>query len=224
MTGWCNDPTDPPRQSAGAGPARRKDDVYATLERPTVPFVLPASGNTKLHITVGGPADDEERFAEFVRSSSGQLARTAYLLTGNRAAAEDLVQETVLRLYRRQAWLLGADAPVAYARRTMTNVYINERRRKASTELVTDAVPDLGVEPDLAGVLADRDQVWTLLRALPAKQRAAIVLRYYHDLSDADIAVALECREGTVRSLISRGLATLRVAPDDRPATGGGPR
>lgn len=206
------------------GQARGKDDVYATLERPTVPFVLPARGNTRLHITVVGPAEDEERFAEFVRSSSGQLARTAYLLTANRASAEDLVQETVLRLYRRKAWLLGADAPVAYARRTMTNLYINERRRKASTELVTDQVPDRGVEPDVAGTLADRDQVWTLLRALPAKQRAAIVLRYYHDLSDANIAAALECREGTVRSLISRGLAALRVTPEDRSATGGGRR
>jgi RNA polymerase sigma factor (sigma-70 family) len=72
--------------------------------------------------------------------------------------------------------------------------------------------------------LADRDQVWRLLRALPAKQRAAIVLRYYHDLSDADIAAALECREGTVRSLISRGLAALRVTPEDRSTTGGGRR
>lgn len=168
---------------------------------------------TTLPLTVSAT---DERFAEFVRASAAPLARTAYLLTGSHASAEDLVQETLLRLYRRADWLLGADAPLAYARRTMTNVFLNDRRRRASSEVVTDAPPEQAVDPDLAGQAGERDAMWARLSTLVPKQRAAIVLRYYHDLSDAEIGAALGCREGTVRSLISRGLSALRVSGGER--------
>jgi RNA polymerase sigma factor (sigma-70 family) len=71
-------------------------------------------------------------------------------------------------------------------------------------------VPEHADERDPGARFDDRDELWTLLRTLPERQRAALVLRYFHDLPDEDIAVALGCREGTVRSLISRGLAALR--------------
>jgi RNA polymerase sigma-70 factor (sigma-E family) len=187
--------------------------VQATLAGSVGRVALPAC-RTKLRRTVDVPASEDERFAEFVRTSAPQLARTAYLLTGNRASAEDLVQDALLRLYRRRSWLLGAQAPVAYARRTLTNLYINDRRRRASTEFITDEVPERATESDISGIIAERDALWARLGSLPAKQRAAIVLRYYHDLSDSDIGAALECREGTVRSLISRGLAALRIDPE----------
>lgn len=168
----------------------------------------------KLTGTVDGAQEEDEAFADFVRSSASPLARTAYLLTGNRASAEDLVQDTLVRLYKRKSWLLGADVPLAYARRTLSNQFINDRRRKSSGEIVVAEVPLTEVEPDFTGELGERDQLWSLLSGLPDKQRAAIVLRYYHDLSDSDIGAALDCRDGTVRSLISRGLAALRQSTD----------
>ncbi len=194
------------------------------LAQPSPLLSAPAwsAGTDRLFGTVDRAEEQDEAFADFVRSSASPLARTAYLLTGNRAAAEDLVQDTLLRLYKRKSWLLGADVPLAYARRTLSNQFINDRRRKSSGEIVVAEVPLVDVEPDFAAGLGERDQLWSLLSALPAKQRAAIVLRYYHDLSDSDIGAALECRDGTVRSLISRGLAALRESTDtNAPGQGG---
>jgi RNA polymerase sigma-70 factor (sigma-E family) len=157
---------------------------------------------------------DDGLFADFVRTHTPALSRTAYLLTGSRASAEDLVQETFVRLYRRKEWLLAADAPVAYARRALTNQFVNDRRRAASREIVLADVPESGrAHGDHAGALANRDALWQLLATLPERQRAAIVLRFYEDLPDEEIAAAIEARVGTVRSLISRGLATLRNDP-----------
>jgi RNA polymerase sigma factor (sigma-70 family) len=95
-------------------------------------------------------------------------------------------------------------------RRSLANAFVNERRRPASRELVLDVVPERSDLRDAGAELADRDEVWGLLRTLPDRQRAALVMRYFHDLPDDEIASALGCRAGTVRSLISRGLGTLR--------------
>jgi RNA polymerase sigma factor (sigma-70 family) len=78
-------------------------------------------------------------------------------------------------------------------------------------------IPDAGMPDVAAGRIADRDEIWTLLRQLPERQRAALVLRYFHDLPDEDIASTLDCRVGTVRSLISRGLAALRATSGASP-------
>ncbi len=156
---------------------------------------------------------DDAAFASFVRVNMPALSRTAYLLTGSTVAAEDLVQETLLRLYRRRDWLLNADVPIAYARRALANQFVNDRRRPSSREIVLADVPERGSSADASGALAERDAVWKLLETLPDRQRAAVVLRFYHDLPDADIAEALDARIGTVRSLISRALTTLRSDP-----------
>jgi RNA polymerase sigma-70 factor (sigma-E family) len=150
-------------------------------------------------------------FADFVRAHTAALLRTAYLLTGSASAAEELVQDTLVRLFPKWDKVEGADAPMAYVRRAVVNGFLNVRRRPASThEFVVETVPEGWNGQDLAAGVADRDLVWRLLATLPDRQRAALVLRFFHDLDDGQIADYLDCRLGTVRSLISRGLAALR--------------
>ena len=165
-------------------------------------------------------------FADFVRAHTRTLIRSAYLLTGSGPGAEDLVQETFLRLYPHWHRVQAADIPLAYVRRTLTNTYLNQRRRRSSSELVLDTLPDRPEDRSAYDDLVDKDEVWLLLSTLVARQRAALVLRYYDGLDDREIAAALGCREGTVRSLISRGLATLRTRTEDqgaRPTAGRNP-
>lgn len=153
---------------------------------------------------------DEREFASFVRANTSALLRTAFLLTGNAFSAEELVQDTLVRLYPKWHRVAAADVPIAYVRRSLANAFVNDRRRAHSRDLVLDVLPERADSYDGASVLADRDEAWGLLSTLPERQRAALVLRFYHDWTDAEIAGALDCRPGTVRSLISRGLATLR--------------
>jgi RNA polymerase sigma-70 factor (sigma-E family) len=158
----------------------------------------------------------EVGFAGFVREHTTALLRTAYLLTGNAAAAEELVQDTLVRLYPKWDRVESADLPLAYVRRSLANTYINSQRRAARREYAYEVVPERPDDRDSFGQLADRDQLWAGLRTLPERQRAALVLRFFEDLSDEDAAAALGCRTGTVRSLVSRGLATLREQLDHR--------
>jgi RNA polymerase sigma-70 factor (sigma-E family) len=152
----------------------------------------------------------EAGFAGFVREHTPALLRTAYLLTGNGHAAEELVQDTLVRLYPKWDKVENADIPLAYVRRALSNGWINSRRRASRREFAYADVPEHLDDRDPFGQLADRDQIWEGLATLPDRQRAALVLRFYEDLSDDESAAALGCRVGTVRSLVSRGLATLR--------------
>jgi RNA polymerase sigma-70 factor (sigma-E family) len=154
--------------------------------------------------------ETEGGFAGFVGANTGALLRTAYLLTGNSSAAEELVQDTLVRLYPKWDKVEAADVQIAYVRRSLTNTFLNEKRRPSSRELVLDILPERGEARDATDQLADRDEIWTLLRTLPDRQRAALVMRFFHDLPDSEIADALGCRIGTVRSLISRGLTSMR--------------
>jgi RNA polymerase sigma-70 factor (sigma-E family) len=161
-------------------------------------------------------------FEDFVRAETAGLLRSAYLLTGNAASAEDIVQETLTRLYPRWTRVQDASYPQAYVRRSLINTFLNTRRLKSATEIVVDDVGDRPSPLDLAQGVADNHLVWSLLGRLGERQRAVLVLRYFHDWPDADIAAAVGCRVGTVRSLLSRGLTTLRteLAADAR-AEGG---
>jgi RNA polymerase sigma-70 factor (sigma-E family) len=152
----------------------------------------------------------EVGFAGFVREHTPALVRTAYLLTGNAHAAEELVQDTLVRLYPKWDKVAEAELPLAYVRRALTNGFINHQRRASRREYAYEDVPDRLDERDAFGQLADRDEIWARLGTLPERQRAALVLRFFEDLSDEESAAALDCRLGTVRSLISRGLAALR--------------
>ena len=149
-------------------------------------------------------------FADFVRDNSSTLLRKAYLLTGSRPAAEDLVQDTLLRLYPQWQKVENADVPLAYVQRSLTNNFLNQRRRGVHREIVTDAVPDRPDGRSAERDAVDRDEIRSLLGTLRGRQRSVLVLRFYEGLTDAEIAAHLGCRAGTVRSLASRGLSTLR--------------
>lgn len=156
------------------------------------------------------PAVTDVALAAFAAEHSVTLTRFAYVLCGDRGQAEDLVQECFVALYRRFGDRLDVAAPLAYARRTIINAHISQQRRRASTETVVSDVPDRAVE-DPRG--PEQDAMWQALARLPERQRAVLVLRYYLDLTDRDIAAALDCRPGTVRSLAARAFAALRDVP-----------
>jgi RNA polymerase sigma-70 factor (sigma-E family) len=140
-----------------------------------------------------------DRFEDFYRAQHEPMLRLAYLLTQSRAVAEDLVQDSFIRIQPRWGQL---DAPVAYLRRTVTNACYSWHRRRRLEEALPGPVPGSG-EPE-------HDEMWDALAKLAPRRRAALVLRYYLDLSEADIAVTLGCRKGTVKSLTHRALAELR--------------
>lgn len=151
------------------------------------------------------------QFEEFAKAAGPGLVRFGYVLTGRCADAEDLAQETLVRVGL--AWgrvRRGAD-PTPYARRTLLNLYLNDRRRVRREVLQ----PDSGVNlpPVAAPEPAPLAAVLALLDRLPPGQRAAIAMRYVLDLADETIADELGCSTSTVRSQVARGLATLRTAP-----------
>jgi len=156
-------------------------------------------------------------FETFVREQSTGLLQTSFLLTGDLASAEDLLQETLTRLYPNWSRVDGADTPVAYVRRCLLNEYLNSRRRPTLPVIDFALRNRPGPESDLEDTVADHDQTTRLLRRLNERQRAAVVLRYFHALSDTEIATMLGCREPTVRSLLRRALLAMRAAADAPP-------
>jgi RNA polymerase sigma-70 factor (sigma-E family) len=153
---------------------------------------------------------DDEDFETFFRMRSPALLRAAYLLTGDRHLAEDLVQEALARTHRVWSRLVAEGSPEAYVRRVMYNLQASRWRRKQFTEVRTDRVPEGSGHRDEAGDAVDRLALRTALRALPVRQRATVILRYFEDRSEAETAEILGCRVGTVKSHLSRGLARLR--------------
>lgn len=148
--------------------------------------------------------------AAFADAHSVALTRFAYLLCGDRGLAEDLVQDAFVALYRRFGERIDLAAPVAYVRRVIVNAHISHARRKSATQTVLTEPPDT---PDSGADPADtveQHAMWSVLATLSDRQRAVLVMRYYLDLSDADIAAALDCRESSVRSLATRAFAALR--------------
>ncbi len=158
-------------------------------------------------------------YEEFAATQLRPLLRYATMLTGDGHLAADLVQEVMVKVQLHWRKVAAADIPALYVRRMVTNAHVDWRRGSWWRRTVLSGSPaDLRTvttataTADHADQSADRDRVWTLLRTLPRQQRAALVLRFYEDLSDSDIAEVLDCATGTVRSHISRGLATLRSA------------
>ncbi|MGC5287328.1 SigE family RNA polymerase sigma factor [Micromonospora sp. DT231] len=175
----------------------------------------------------------EEQFREFVAARSAALLRTAYLLTGDWATAEDLLQTALTKTYLAWKRLGGIEAVESYARRVMVNTSTSWWRRRWHGERPTEVLPERAGVDEIAQQL-DRDLLWRHLRELPTRQRAVLVLRYYEDMSEAQTAAMLNISPGTVKSQASRALATLRrrmgpAAPDltaaagnaGRPATAG---
>ena len=154
------------------------------------------------------------RLAEIYERSAPAGFRLAYLLTGDRALAEDLVQEAFLRFVGRLHHLRDPDAFDGYLRRTIVNLSKNVYRRRAVErsylERRTAELREDHTDRDVAAYESMR----AALLSLPARQRAAIVLRYYEDLPESEIADVLRCRPATVRSLVARGLEALRRIPE----------
>jgi RNA polymerase sigma-70 factor (ECF subfamily) len=158
---------------------------------------------------VAGQLTSEEDFREFVAARSTALQRTAYLLVGDWALAEDLVQTSLVKTYL--AWRrLGVASVEPYARRVMVNTATSWARRRWRGELPTERLPEPPVD-DGAEAAVERDLVWRAVLRLPPRQRAVLVLRFYEDLSEAEIARMLGVSAGTVKSQASRAMATLRA-------------
>ncbi|MBE1492086.1 SigE family RNA polymerase sigma factor [Plantactinospora soyae] len=152
--------------------------------------------------------DGENEYREYVTARLPALHRTAYLLCGDAHRADDIVQTTIIALYRHWRRARAADNIDAYVRRMLVRKYLDEQRGPwARVRLMFDP-PDRPTVPN--GSVEDRDVLSALLGELPAAQRAVLVLRFYSDLSVEEVAAVLRCSTGNVKSHTSRGLAALR--------------
>ena len=157
-------------------------------------------------------------FEEYVRKRTGALLGLAVAASGDRHLAEDVVQDVLVKAHRHWPRIGGLDLPEAYVRRMVVNEYVSWRRKWARVVPRADVDQDADRArsvPDHAGRLADRADVEQRLATLPARQRAVLVLRYFEQLTDGEIADVLACNVGTVRGYASRALATLRIAAAD---------
>jgi RNA polymerase sigma-70 factor (sigma-E family) len=158
-------------------------------------------------------AGPDAGFREYVTARSRALLRTAYLLTGNAADAEDLLQAALAKTFLAWDRIEDRGALDGYVRRAMVNTHISWWRRRRVEEYPTDEIPDQAVaDPAVASDLQE-----TLRRAvdrLPDRMRAAVVLRYYEDMTEAEVADVLGVSLGTVKSTVSRAVAKLRTDAD----------
>ncbi|HTU84881.1 MAG TPA: SigE family RNA polymerase sigma factor [Solirubrobacteraceae bacterium] len=153
-------------------------------------------------------------FDRFVTDSTDGLLRTAFLIVWDLPEAEDIVQETLLEVARRWPRVRRMDHPVAYARRILVNRALRgvTRRAQARTELTGEWSSDQVDETAGPDAIDAHDELMRALAALPPRQRAVLVLRYFLDLPEAEVAAALKCSLGNVKSTASRGLARLEQA------------
>ena len=156
------------------------------------------------------PAEDEE-FREFMASRWPGLVRLGYGLTGDRGLAEDLAQSALAKAYASWARVRRADDPDAYVRRILINANSNRFRKRRVAEHSAEHVPETGVA-DAADSFSQRSMLIAALMELPPRQRAVVVLRYWEDLSEAQVASIMGCSVGTVKSQASRALARLRTS------------
>ncbi len=152
----------------------------------------------------------QTQFRGWVEARSPSLLRTAYLLTGNRADAEDLLQTALAKTYLAWGRIRDREAVDGYARRVLVNTQTSIWRRRRVPEHPTENLPERGDGRDATADLDLHDALWAALAGLPKRQRAAVVLRYYEDLTEADTAAVLGVSVGTVKSTTSRALARLR--------------
>jgi RNA polymerase sigma-70 factor (sigma-E family) len=159
----------------------------------------------------------EDSFDDFVVNRGPALLRFAYLLTGDRHRAEDLVQEVLAKVHQRWSRIERAEGADFYVRKALVRQNLSWWRRLSSlSEQPVAEVPDNTTEADGEQALAARDEMWALLATLPRRQRAVLVLRFYEDLPDDRIAAVLGCSPVNVRVQASRALARLRSTISDR--------
>lgn len=162
-----------------------------------------------------GDQERHDQFVAFATARSSALFRTAYLMVGDHGLAQDLLQEALTKTYVAWPRLRDVTRAEPYTRRAIVTTAISWKRRRAwYGERPRAELPD---QPAAAAVDVElRDLVWGELMALPPRQRAAIVLRYYEDLSEAQTAEAMGCATGTVKSQVSQGIKRLRERFGDR--------
>ena len=155
---------------------------------------------------------DVTAFSDLVATRSAALLRTAYLVVGDHQLAQDLVQESLVKTYVAWSRLRDVANAEAYTRRVIVTTSISWRRRRSFHERPVDPLPELAADGgrDLADAVASRTDLWPLVHALPPKQRAAVVLRYCEDLSEAVTADLMGCSVGSVKKNASVGLHKLR--------------
>jgi RNA polymerase sigma-70 factor (sigma-E family) len=161
--------------------------------------------------------EKDAEFEAYMAARQPSLLRTAYLISGDRHTAEDLVQTALAKLYL--SWDKVHDRQMidGYVRRIIVNEHNSLWRRPwKKRELSTDTLPDHRTVTDEHDH-GQRDALWEFVQTLPRKQRAVIVLRYYEDLSEAEIAETLGISTGTVKSQASRALAAMRSRVHDNP-------
>lgn len=156
--------------------------------------------------------DGRTAFDAFVRARSDRLLRVARLVTGNWDDARDAVQDALEAILPRWPELAGSERLDAYVHRCVVNACLAVARRRGRSRPVAEPqlLPRAPVAGDPAQAVANADEAWRLCTELPAAQRAAVVLRFYEDLSFAEIAAALHCPEATARSHVHRAMVTLR--------------
>jgi RNA polymerase sigma-70 factor (sigma-E family) len=156
-------------------------------------------------------------FPEFAATRLPGLLRYAIMLTGDPELAQDVVQDVLARAQVHWRKIAGADSPDAYVRQMVLNEYLSWRRTwvvrnvQAAGERVIELIDRHGAARDHADTVANADELWNRLATLPRKQRAVLVLRYYEELDDDEIAALLGCARVTVRSNASKALKTLRL-------------
>ena len=163
--------------------------------------------------------DRDAEFVAFVQRFGRGLSRTAVLLTGDATRGEDLLQTALTKVYVR--WSANPDIAELerYVRRVLATTHLSAQRRRSGTEILTDWRPEQ-ITGDIAPDLVQRDEVLWALRQLSARQRTALVFRFFDDLSEAETGRLMGCSTGAVKQHTSRGLAHLRgLLPDGMRAT-----
>jgi RNA polymerase sigma-70 factor (sigma-E family) len=192
-------------RAAGAGP--RVADVPGGGDREASP--RPSVPAARTQEAVAGPVDDHA-FREYVRARRHALLRTAYLLTGNLADAEDLVQSALAKTYLAWHRIVDRGAVDSYVRRAMVNTQISWWRRRRLDEFPTDEIPDQATV-DYPVSTDVQESLRRAIDRLPQRMRAAVMLRYYEDMTEAEVAEVLGVSVGTVKSTVSRAVAKLRI-------------
>jgi RNA polymerase sigma-70 factor (sigma-E family) len=168
------------------------------------------AGHPRRPEPAGRPEFDDPSFRDYVAERRRPLLRTAYLLTGNRADAEDLVQAALAKTYLAWDRIEDRKALDGYVRRAMVNTHISWWRRRRLEEYPTDEIPDQAVA-DHSGTSDLQDTLRRAVDRLPQRMRAAVVLRYFEDMTEAEVADVLGVSLGTVKSTVSRAVAKLRI-------------
>jgi RNA polymerase sigma-70 factor (sigma-E family) len=187
----------------------RDDDIDETRGGPVTPSPdhPPDHPPDQWHSHRG---DADDRLRDFVRLAWPRLLGTAWLLCGDRHEAEDLVQTALVKVVRAWSRIERQDDPYVYARAVLANTAASRWRRRRRYDELTAGERGAPPVPDPAAAVVLRDAVWQALRTLPPRTRAVLVLRYFEDLTEAQIASTLGCSVGAVKSQASRGLSRLR--------------